>query len=126
MLHDRSVLVEDCIHPVCSGTKDIRIVEGGNLACIQAAFVHHDSILCSIQDSGLAPWVLEAIGEIIADFCLAFLAFLCGDEDNAVCSTCAVDSTGSSILEDLDTLNIVGVQVVDTTGRHAIDNVQGL
>ena len=49
MLHDGGVLVEYGFDPVRSCSESIRIVEGRDLAGVQASFIHHDSIFSGIE-----------------------------------------------------------------------------
>ena len=126
MLHDGSVLVEDGAHPVGAFTQRIGIVEHGGIAGIELAFVHHHGILGRVQNGRLAPGILHTVGEVVGNLGLTLGSFLCGDEHNTVRCTGTINSTGSSILEHLDTLDVVRVQEIDAASRETIYNVEGL
>ena len=53
---------------------------------------------------------------------LADLALAGGHEDNAVRRTGTVDGRGGGILQDVDGLDVSGVQVLQVTAGHAVDN----
>ena len=124
MLHNRSILVKDRIYPVGALSQRIRIVEHRGVAGIQLTLIHHNSVFCRIEDSGFTPGILKTIREVVGDLGFALGSLLSGNEHNTVGGACTIHGTGSGILQNLDTLDIVGIQVVDATGSHAIHNVK--
>ena len=124
VLHNGSVLVEDGVHPVGAFTQRIGIVEHGGIAGIELAFVHHHGILGRVQNGRLAPGILHTVGEVVGNLGLTLGSFLGGNKHNAMGTTGAVNGRGGCILEDLDTLDVIRIQVVDATGSQAIDNIE--
>ena len=73
----------------------------------------------------MLPGCLPAPRSVVVDLSLALLALLGGDDDNAVGGTCTVDGTRGGILEDFDTLDIIGVDNVKTAfERNTVDDVE--
>ena len=124
MLDHGGVLVKDGIYPVSARSKGIRIVVDGSIAGIELAFVHHDGVLGGIQDGGFAPGVLHTVREVVVDHGLSLFTGLGGYQDNTVCGTGTVNGCGSGILQDVNALNVIGVDVVDAAGGHAVHNVK--
>ena len=54
----------------------------------------------------------------------ALRAFLCRDQDHTIGSTRTIDSRGSCILQNRDTLDILRIDITDIISRHAIDDNQ--
>ena len=117
MLHDRSVPVEDGSDPVCSLTILIWVIINWGFSVVDGRLIHHDGIFSCIEHLRFAPDILPAVREIIRNCCLACLTFLCGDQHDTIRCTCTINGSGSSILEDLYTLNVTRVEIVDTTGN---------
>ena len=73
---------------------------------------------------------LERVGDadiaVVLGGYLAFLTLLGGDEDDAVGGTGAVDGGGGSVLEDVDALDVAGVDAVKTvvggTALYTVDD----
>ena len=124
VLDDGSVLVEDGLHPVGALSEGIGIVIDGRVARVELALVHHDRIFGGVQHGGLAPGILHTVGEVVVDDSLAFRAGLGGHEDHTVSRAGTVNGGGSGILEDVDTLDVVRIDVVDAAGRHAVHDVK--
>ena len=124
MLDDGGVLVEDGAHPIGPFPEGIGVVVDGGVARVELALVHHDGILGGVEHGGLAPGILHAVGEVVVDDGLAFGAGLGGHEDHAVGRAGAIDGGGSGVLEDVDALDVAGVDVVDAAGRHPVHDVE--
>ena len=80
--------------------------------------------LLRVHDIHAGGVVLQRDGSVEEDAAFAGLALLRRDEDDTVTSLGTVDSSGSSILQNLDGLHVVGIDVVDVAHLHTVDDVQ--
>ena len=79
--------------------------------------IHH---LCNVVESR------ESHCSCVVESNLSFLTLLCCNENNTVSTTCTVDSSCRSILQNLDALNILRVEVLDTAvlDNHSVDYIK--
>ena len=90
---------------------------------IVVRLVHNHHVLLGVQHVCRLRYVLHAKVAVERNHSLAFLALLGGHQYYAVGSLRTVDSGRSGILQDIDALDIGGVQVGNIS-THAIDKVQ--
>ena len=136
MVLHRSIVVEHQLLPVGAEALDGVAVGVGqvgriqikrSLAAIEAALVLHDGIVGGTGHVALLPRILPAHAKVIVDAGLALLAFLRGNQDDAVGSPGTVDGTRGSVLQHLYRLNVGGIHKVNAAGYgHAIDDVEGV
>ncbi len=96
----------------------------GRLAHIEVDLVLDVHILLGVQELGHLLHVLDAVEAVIGDADPAGLALLGGDEDDTVRTTRTVDGAGGGVLQDVDALDIRGVEGVDAAAGHAVDHIQ--
>ena len=85
--------------------------------------VHHVHILFGVERFWHLVYVLPAHVSVVTYLYLAFLTLLGGDEDHTICSRRTIDSSRSSILEHVDTLDVGRVEGVDVAASHTVDDV---
>ena len=96
-----------------------------SLTTIHCTLILKDCIIGSAGHITLLPCTLPAVRKIIVNLRLAYLTLLGGNEYYTIGSTGTIDSTRSSILQHLDTLDITRVEIVETTlDRHAVYDVE--
>ena len=128
-------LVVHLLHPVGAlpgtirdGAVEIGRQHGGEIhlgnAGILAGEVVELHVLFGVDHVGHLGDVLAAIETVIGDDHASFLALFRGHEHDTVGGTCTVDGGGSSILENVDGLDVVGVENVDVTTGHTVDDIQ--
>ena len=131
-----SVHVADEIQPVgaLEGTVLDAVVKGGiqdagpvngGLAHVEVHLVLDVHVLLGIQEFGHLLDVLYTIETVVSDRHIAGLALLGGNEDNTVGTTGTVNGAGCGVLEDVDALDVGGVQGADAAAGHAVDDVEG-
>ena len=130
-----SILVTDGVKPVGAGegtvldavvklgAEGVRPVDGIP-SHVEVHLVLDVHVLLGVQELGHLLHVLDAVETVVCDGVLAGLALLGGHEDNTVCTTGTVDGAGCSVLEDVDALDVGGVQRIDVTSGNAVDDVQ--
>ena len=125
MLHHGGVVVEYGAYPVRTLAELVGIVVLGTAALIDVTFVHHYGVLGSVQHRRLAPRILPAVREVVVDARRTLLAALGRNEDDTVSCTRTVNCTRRGILQHLDTLDVVGVEIVDTARYgQTVDDVE--
>ena len=127
MLRDRRIIIEGLVLPVCSLPCRCDFSSGieRGAAVVDAGLVHDHHVFLGIEDFLLSPGVLPAIAAIIINGSLSLFAGAGGHEDHAVGGTCTVDGGRGGVLQDFDRLDVIGVEVVDTSiDRHSIHNVE--
>ena len=128
------ILVADSLYPVGSfvRTIHIRVVEvlAHNALPIVATFttvethlIHYLHILLGIQHLWHAIYVSPTYVGIVRYLNLALLTLLGSNKDNTIGCGRTVDGTGCSILQNVDTLDVGRVQVVDIT-CYTINNIK--
>ena len=137
VVHRGRALVVRFLHPVGTlpgtvldglvqaGRQDARPVGQGDTLVLehQVQSVH---VLLRIQEVGHLGDVLLTVVSVVGKDRTAFLTLLGGHEDNAVRSTRTVDGGGGGVLEDVDGLDVGGVQGAQAAARDAVDDVQRL
>ena len=127
MVDDWGVLVENLLLPVGAFAVLSGIVVDGSLTAVYRAFIYHCGVFGSVEHVAHLPRILDAVGEVVGHFGCAEFAFLCSNEDYAVGSPCTVNSTRCSVFQDLDRLDVVGVEVVDAAvNRHTVNYIEGV
>ena len=135
MLRYRCIVVKQQLLPVGSKAlngiavgigKVVRIGIQWSLSAVNVFLVLQNSIISSTCNVALLPCALPSIAEVVVNLGLTHLTLLCGNQDNSVSSAGSVDGTRSSILQHLDTLDIVGVNTLQTVliCWHTVDDVQ--
>ena len=79
------------------------------LTTVDVLLVLQDGIVGGTGHIALLPGTLPAVTEVVVDLCLTHLTFLGGHENHTVGSTGTVNGTRGSILQHLDTLDIIRV-----------------
>ena len=82
------------------------------IICSQSGIVYP---LCSVHHLGYIMECRESYGTCIVQGHLAFLTLLGSNEHNTIGTTCTIDSGSRSILQYLDALDILRVDILDTT-----------
>ena len=119
-----SVVVEDFLLPVGTLAIGVRIGVAGSRTAVDVALVDEERVLAGVQHVSFPPRAGNAVGEVVVDVSLALGTLLGGHEDDAVRGARTIDSAGSSVLQDLDGLDVGRVEVIDTAGdRHAVHDV---
>ena len=128
------ILVADSLYPVGSfvRTIHIRVVEvfAHNALPIVATFttvethlIHYLHILLGIQHLWHAIYIRPTNVAIVRYLDLALLTLLGSNKDNTIGCGRTIDGTGCGILQNVDTLDVGRVQVVDIT-CYTINNIK--
>ena len=80
--------------------------------------------LCSIVEFKISANILYRNISVIGNLELALLTSLGSDKNHTIRRTCTIDGLRGSILEDFHRLDVIGVDVVDTAHRHAVNDIQ--
>ena len=101
----------------------LRITIATIVVCCTAGIVYP---LCGIHHLGYIVECRECNGTCIVQGHLAFLTLLGSNEHNTVGTTCTIDSGSRSILQYLDALDILRVDILDTTvlDNHTIHYIE--
>ena len=128
------ILVTDSLYPVGSfvRTIHIRVVEvfahnalpiPATFATVETHLVHHLHILLGCQHLRHAIYVSPTYVGIVRYLNLTLLTLLGSYQDNTIGCSRTVDGTGCGILQNVDTLDVCRVQVVDIT-CYTINNIK--
>ena len=107
------------------GRKDGCEVDFGQ-AGVFAGQVVQFHVFLGIHHVGHLGDVLAADVAVIRERGAAFLALFGGDQHDTVRSTGTVDGGRGGVLQNVDGFDIVGVQGIDVTAGHAVDDVERL
>ena len=128
------ILVADSLYPVGSfvRTIHIRVVEvfthnalpiPATFATVETHLIHYLHILLSCQHLWHAIYVSPTYVGIVRYLDLTLLTLLGSYKDNTIGSSRTVNGTGCGILQNVDTLDVGRVQVVDIT-CYTINNIK--
>ena len=110
------------IRPVVSVAQTIHI---GIQTVVDVSLPHDLSELLGVEHLHLVRIRLYGHRTVEVHMYLTFLTSLGGDDDHTVGSTATVDRGRGSILQHLDTLDIITVELVHARlGRHTIYNIK--
>ena len=127
MVEYGGVGVEYLVLPVGAFAVLCGIVVDGSLTAINCAFVDHCGVFGGVEHVAVLPRILDAKTKIVSYLGCACLAFLGGNEDDAVGSPRTVNRARCSVLQYLDRLDVVGVEVVDAAvDWHTVHDVEGV
>ena len=119
------VVIEQQILPVGVGGHLVGILIARTLTGVHQTLVLHDHIASGVEHVAMLPCRLPALREIVVHRYLTHLTLLRGHEDHTVGGTGTIDGARGSVLQHLDTLDVAGVDVVETTlDGHAVDDIQ--
>ena len=135
MALDRSIVVHHLFEPVstlpATVTNCCQILSGNvslpvprGITVHYASLVHNIHILLSRQNGRNLVQILHAVVAVISNFARTCLTLLSGDQNDAVSSTRTIDSCRSCVLQNIDRLNIRGVQRRKATIGHTVHNIQ--
>ena len=128
------ILVADSLYPVGSfvRTIHIRVVEVlahnalpivATFATVETHLIHYLHILLGIQHLWHAIYVSPTYVGIVRYLDLTLFTLLGSYKDNTIGSGRTIDGTGCGILQNVDTLDVGRVQVVDIT-CYTINNIK--
>ena len=92
--------------------------------CVEVVLVKDGHVLLCIEKLWTLVGVRPSHGTIVAELDLAGLALLGGHQDHTVGSTGTVDGCRCSILQDIDALDVVGVDAVKVATCYTVDDVK--
>ena len=88
-------------------------------------FGHIVDIFLRLQDLWSGRQGFDRVLHVKADLSLAFLTSgFGGHEHDTVSGLCTIDGGGCCIFQDLDILDIAGIQIADIAYKETVDDVQ--
>ena len=87
---------------------------GGCAIGIEIGLIDHLHILLSVKRAGTTVRVRLSHETIVSDGYFPFLALFGGYEDHTVCRTRAIDRCGCGIFKDIDGLDVIGIDSVES------------
>ena len=126
MVHDGCIFLEEHVLPVGVVRGNFVQVERFFLPSISGALVHEHAVFVGIQHIQFFGCILYAIIARIGHVHFPFRPFLCGDQHHAVGCPRPVNGGRSGIFQHIYRFYVAGVEVVDTTNCHTINDVEGI
>ena len=128
--------VEGGVKPVCIGVRDNpahrlvpeRSIDGISLICLckgQVVSMGQTFLIVLFQFRVGAAILTDTYGTGIRNGSILVPSTLRGDQNDAVGSSCTVNGGSCGIFEDINRLDVVGIDHVDVDINHSVNHVQG-
>ena len=134
MVRLQGVLVLESLPPVSTFPTVLNLIEdvSGHITCpihlhtrsVEGILINDGHVLLSIEELRTLVGVRPTESAVVAELNLTSLTLLGSHQDHTVSSTGTVDGSRSSVLQNIDSLDISGVDVIKASTCYTVDYVK--